>query len=158
MSTGDEVVGGAAVEGQGVASGGVESLEERLGALEAAVRNAGEVLASLEREQVIERALLEARAVAPLTAARALAAAMKERPGVTVEKLVRELRSTRPELFRAGETGARRGGSGGVGVMGPQGSGGGGGGALRGGDAVIREARGGDRKALAEYLRRRRGG
>ena len=150
---GESVGGGVGGDGGG--------LDARLGALEAAVRSAGEVLASLEREQVIERALIEARAVAPLTAARALAAAMKDRPGVAVEKLVKELRSTRPELFRAGESGARGGSAGGgAGVMGARsgGPGGGGGAGGGGGEAVIREARGGDRKAVAEYLRRRRGG
>ncbi|MBX9735869.1 MAG: hypothetical protein K2X32_03000, partial [Phycisphaerales bacterium] len=101
-------------------------MDARLSALESAVRSAGETLASLERQQVIERALVEARAIAPLTAARALAGALKDRPGVSIEKLVKELRSTRPELFRpaGGGAGARRGGAGVMGPIGAERSGG----------------------------------
>ncbi len=123
------------------------------------MRSAGETIASLERQQVIERALVEARAIAPLTAARALAGALKDRPGVPIEKLVRELRSTRPELFRpaASDAAPRRVGAG---VMGPAGSPRSGGPIAAGAgrdDGVLRGAMAGDRKSLAEYLRRRRG-
>ncbi|CAN5761741.1 hypothetical protein BH11PLA1_BH11PLA1_22020 [soil metagenome] len=143
------------VPGAGDAAPAVPDLNARLGELEAQLKRAGATLERLEQQGQLERAALEARAVEPVKLARRLAEEMKQHPTATGAALMARLKRDQPALFRPADQGAGRPPRS---AMAPAAAGDHGPAARPHSTAdLARRAAGGDHRALADFLRARRG-
>ncbi len=155
--------------GQGIGDGGNNSggdgggdearpeLLKRLDELEKQLKSAGETLTKLERRGRFERLALSARAIDPGLVARLLEEAIGSSPNADPQKALAQLKATKPGLFRSA---VNPGGSIGGSVattpsQRPPRSGSGSSKAER--EELARKAARGDRSALRQFLRSRRG-
>lgn len=132
-------------------------LLRRLDELEKQLKSAGETLTRLERHGRFERLALSARAIDPGLVARLVEEAISSSPNADPQKAIAQLKATKPGLFRSA---VNPGGSIGGSIattpsQRPPRSGSGSSKAER--EELARKAARGDRSALRQFLRSRRG-
>lgn len=144
--------------GGGDGDQGRPELLKRLDELEKQLKSAGETLTRLERHGRFERLALSARAIDPGLVARLLEEAIGSSPSADPQKALAQLKATKPGLFRSSiNPGGLIGGSVATtpGQRPPRGSSAGTSNAER--EELAKKAARGDRTALRQFLRSRRG-
>lgn len=125
-----------------------DALSVKLGELHQEIKKAGEALAGLERRGRIDRAVIEARAVDHAMVAKFVEQALARTPDAPIERVINELKRDRPAMFRPAR---------GPWIATAMSPGHDNAPANAGINALRQRAMSGDRLAMAQYLRARRG-